>query len=437
MADAVKWERFERSAPEWFANARFGIFIHWGAYSVPAWGEPVGELGTLDAKDWFPHNPYAEWYFNTIRIEGSPAQKHHQEVHGGAPYDDFLDQWKAEKFDPKAWAELFAYAGAQYVIPTTKHHDGIALWQAPGTGTRNTVDRGPKRDLIADISSAVRAAGLRFGVYYSGGLDWSITDLPPHSAEYELERPSDAAYSMYCYKHVVDLIDKYRPEVIFNDINWPDFSKREGEYSLPALFDYYYEKVPTGLVNDRWGVPHSDYKTSEYKMNLHVEDGGVWENNRGVGYSFGYNQVETAEHYLDISKLLHHLLDIVSRGGNLLLNVGPTASGEIPELQQKVLRQLGDWMKVNSRAIYGTHPAAGFAPSESPWIRWTALDGEVFAHVESVGTTKFVLPANLVKDASAKYLNGESVEIQRDGDSVTIDIKPQVGPVAVISFQLA
>jgi alpha-L-fucosidase len=172
-------------------------------------------------------------------------------------------------------------------------------------------------------------------------------------------------------------------------------------------------------------------------MNLHVEDGGVWENNRGVGYSFGYNQVETAEHYLDISKLLHHLLDIVSRGGNLLLNVGPTASGEIPELQQKVLRQLGDWMKVNSRAIYGTQPAAGFAPSESPWVRWTALDGEVFAHIESVGATTFAVPANLVKDASATYLNGESVDLKRDGDSVTIDVKPQVGPVAVISFKLA
>jgi alpha-L-fucosidase len=121
----------------------------------------------------------------------------------------------------------------------------------------------------------------------------------------------------------------------------------------------------------------------------------------------------------------------------LLLNVGPTASGEIPELQQKVLRELGDWMKVNSRAIYGSHPAVGFAPSESPWVRWTALDGEVFAHIESVGPTKVLIPASQVVDSSAKYLNGASVDLKRDGDWVTIDIPQMVGPVTVISFKTA
>lgn len=112
MADAVNWDRFKRDVPQWYTEAKFGIFIHWGAYSVPAFGEPIGELGTMEAKTWFPHNPYAEWYFNTIRIEGSPAQEHHKKVHGNAPYDDFLDQWKAEKFNPDQWAELFAYSGA-------------------------------------------------------------------------------------------------------------------------------------------------------------------------------------------------------------------------------------------------------------------------------------------------------------------------------------
>ena len=435
MADAVNWDRFKRDVPQWYTEAKFGIFIHWGAYSVPAWGEPIGELGTMEAKKWFPHNPYAEWYFNTIRIEGSPAQEHHKKVHGNAPYDDFLDQWKAEKFNPDQWAELFAYSGAQYVLPTTKHHDGIALWQAPGTGSRNTVDRGPKRDLVGDIATAVRKKGLHFGVYYSGGLDWSISNLPPHSGEYELARPSDAAYSMYCYEHVVDIIDRYKPEVIFNDINWPDFSKREGEYSLPALFDYYYSHVPTGVVNDRWGIPHWDYKTSEYKMNLHVEDGGVWENNRGVGYSFGYNQLETDEHYLNISGLLHHLLDIVSRGGNLLLNVGPTASGEIPESQQKVLRQMGDWMKINSKAIYASHAVPEFKASDAPWIRWTGVGNEVFAHIESTGKTTLEVPESLVDDSSVHFLSGEKATITRSGNQITIDIDAKHSPMAVLAFK--
>ena len=166
----MDWSQFKRATPQWYLDAKFGIFIHWGAYSVPAWAEPIGELGTIEGETWFAHNPYAEWYFNTIRIEGSPAWKHHQDVYGGAPYDDFLDNWKAERFDASSWAKLFRSVGAKYVIPVTKHHDGIALWDAPGTGTRNTVHRGPRRDLIGEIAEAVRAEGLRFGTYYSGGL---------------------------------------------------------------------------------------------------------------------------------------------------------------------------------------------------------------------------------------------------------------------------
>ena len=429
------FKRFKRPVPTWFLEAKFGIFIHWGAYSVPAWAEPIGELGTIEAKRWFKHNPYAEWYFNTIRIKDSPAQVHHKREHRNKPYDDFLDQWKAEKFDPNKWAELFAYSGAQYVLPTTKHHDGIALWPAPGTGTRNTVDRGPKRDLIGNIATAVRAHGLHFGIYYSGGLDWSISNLPPHNDGYELMRPSDAAYSMYCYKHVVDLIDRYKPEIIFNDINWPDFSKREGEFSLPSLFDYYYAHVSSGVINDRWGVPHWDYRTSEYKMHLQVENDGIWENNRGLGYSFGFNRLETDEHYLDIRGLLHHFLDIVSRGGKLLLNVGPTAAGEIPELQQRVLRQLGDWMKLNSKSIYASHAVPQFRPCESPWIRWTGVGDKVFAHIESKGRTTFSVPASLVDDSTAHFLSGEKISIVRIADQMTINFDTNEEKISVLSFK--
>ena len=158
------WAQLQRPLPTWFKNAPFGIFVHWGAYSVPAWAEPIGELGTVeDDTEWFTHNAYAEWYMNTINIDGSPAQKHHQEVFDGMPYDDLLDDWKAENFDPEDWAQLFKFAGADYVVPTTKHHDGIALWDAPGTVGRNVVERGPRRDLIGEIASAVKSNGLHFG----------------------------------------------------------------------------------------------------------------------------------------------------------------------------------------------------------------------------------------------------------------------------------
>ena len=162
----VRYQQFVRPVPAWFPSARFGVFVHWGAYSVPAWAIPLGEHGTAH-EDWFLRNPYAEWYTNTIRIHGSPAAAHQRDVWGGAPYDAFLDEWHAEAFDPRAMIELFARAGAGYVVPTTKHHEGIALWDAPGTGDRNTVHRGPRRDLVREFERATRAAGLRFGVYYS------------------------------------------------------------------------------------------------------------------------------------------------------------------------------------------------------------------------------------------------------------------------------
>ena len=326
----VDWSRFNRPIPTWFTDAKLGIFIHWGAYSVPAFGEPIGELGTIDFKTWFKHNPYAEWYFNTIRIEGSPASTYHAEKFNNAPYDDFLDQWRAENFDAEKWAQLFSYAGAQYVVPTSKHHDGIALWDAPGTGNRNTVKRGPKKDLIGAIAAAVKKTGMHFGVYYSGGLDWEVTKTLPAISDNNqgvegMQRPVDAAYSMYAYKHVIDLIDRYKPDVLWNDIHWPDFSKREGEYSLAALFDYYYKEVPHGVVNDRWGKEtHFDYETSEYQFMADSENAPAWENCRGIGLSFGYNQVESEQHSLNTESALRHFLDIVSRGGNFLLNVGPT-----------------------------------------------------------------------------------------------------------------
>ena len=125
-------EAQSRDLPAWAHEASFGIFVHWGPYSVPAWAEPTGALGIVPPEEWFAHNPYAEWYANTIRIEGSPAAAHHLAEYGGAPYEDFLDAWTADRYDPAEWARLFRAAGADYVIPVTKHHDGVTLWDAPG-----------------------------------------------------------------------------------------------------------------------------------------------------------------------------------------------------------------------------------------------------------------------------------------------------------------
>src|SRR3954469_14764537 len=233
----AEYRHFERSVPAWFADAKLGIFVHWGAYSVPAWAEPIGELGTVDSATWYRHNPYAEWYANTVRIEGSGAWRHQQEVYDGESYERFLDDWNAERFDPDALMQYFAGVGARYFVPTTKHHDGITLWDAPGTGDRNTGARGPKRALVAEFAAATRRAGMRFGVYYSGGLDWHYRDLPPITeGEAAATRPVDAGYAMYAFDHVVDLIGRYRPDLLWGDIEWPDAGKQEGPFSLVRIF---------------------------------------------------------------------------------------------------------------------------------------------------------------------------------------------------------
>lgn len=442
-APHVAWEELRRPLPEWFPAAKLGIMVHWGAYSVPAWAEPTGELGAVDGQTWFRHNPYAEWYWNTIRFEDSPAREYHRKTYGDAAYDDFLDDWAPDEFDPQSWVKLFARAGARYVIPTTKHHDGIALWNAPGTGTRNTVSRGPRRDLIRELETEVRQAGLRFGVYYSGGLDWYVTDLPAHDLipgsdifrSVRDRRPVDAAYAAYAYLHVRDLIDRFRPEVLWNDIEWPDAGKHDGALGLMKLLKYYYAEVPDGVINDRWGDTHHDYRTSEYQAHSEKERNGAWENCRGIGMSFGYNRVEDSSHVLSPSRLCKHLADVASRGGNLLLNVGPDARGSIPQVQRTVLAQLGDWMSVCGPAIHDTRPlppdVAG--SSDEPWVRWTANGSHAWALLESPGPVRLDVNAERLDVSSATAATGAAIDVKADGQTVVLDPPPVIEGLPTIA----
>ncbi len=437
----VDWGRLKRPVPSWFPDAKFGIFVHWGAYSVPAWAEPVGELGAVDEKVWFRHNPYAEWYWNTIRFEDGPARRHHRETYHDAPYDDFLDAWEPHEFDAADWAKLFADAGARYVVPTTKHHDGIALWDAPGTGTRNTVRRGPHRDLVREIEVAARNAGLRFGAYYSGGLDWSVSNLPAigtHAAVRQ-DRPRDAAYAAYAYLHVKDLVDRYQPDILWNDIEWPDAGKHGLSLGLFELMDHYYRRVPDGVVNDRWGDTHWDYKTSEYQFHLDSEQSAVWEHCRGIGLSFAYNREESAAHLLDGTGLIRLLVDVVSRGGNLLLNVGPTAEGLVPPGQRVPLEELGAWMKGAAEGIYGTRPVKSDVaePSEAPWSRWTQKGQRAWAFVDASGPTPLQARSGSLELRSAALAGGRPVTARAQDGRVLVDLPPgpRTGP-AVVSFDL-
>lgn len=439
-ATPEEWQQLSRPVPEWFQNAPFGIFIHWGAYSVPAWAEPIGALGTIDDdREWFTHNPYAEWYYNTIRIEGSPARQHQQDVFGGEDYDAFLDQWKAEQFDPTDWVELFKFAGADYVVPTTKHHDGIALWDAPGTGERNTVHRGPRKDLIGEIAQAVADQGLKLGLYYSGGLDWHVRPFPPHitsESVHDTSRPKDAGYAEYAYNHVVDLVDRYRPDVLWNDIEWPDAGKHFGEHGLGTLFRHFYASNPEGVVNDRWGETHKDYATSEYEHFSQSESESQWENCRGVGFSFGFNQVEGPEQSLTGRQLARHLTDVVSRGGHFLLNVGPRADGTIPEIQRQALVDLGKWMATGKQYLVGSQPLEGAPASDDDggWVRWVDRGAEVVAFVDSLGeATEAVLEPNPDRFALGEAsVEGPGGSVLVEGRTLKVALAPdRPGPVVI------
>lgn len=396
MDHADLYRRFSRPTPAWFADSGLGIFIHWGAYSVPAWAEPIGALGTFDDMSyWFAHNPYAEWYANTIRIEDTPARRHHREVWGDAPYDDFLDAWRAEEFDPDDWMDLFRRAGARYVVPTTKHHDGITLWDAPGTGERNTVHRGPRRDLVADLARATRAGGLRFGVYYSSGLDWHAAPMDPirdTENTFIPHRPHDEDYARYVAAHVDDLIARYRPDVLWGDIGHPEAGQGDAEYGFARILDRFYAAAPEGVVNDRWGRTHWDFRTAEYSDGEQDTDGSMWQLTRGIGYSFGYNQVEGPESYLSAREVVKLLVDTVSRGGNLLLNVGPEASGRLPGPQRAALEGLATWQASHGEAVHAVRPVPGATASQEPWVRWTANDQAVFAIVDAEGPVRLAGP---------------------------------------------
>lgn len=389
----------QHPVPDWFNSAKLGIFIHWGLYSVPAWAPLTGELGEVaDEQGWealFANMPYAEWYLNSLRIEGSPSQKHHESTYGPTfSYDDFVAPFNREiqKFNPDEWAELFQDTGARYVVMVTKHHDGFLLWPSEHT-TPHKENYRANRDLVGDLTTAVRARDMKMGFYYSGGLDWSFNETPITNRELVYDTiVQTPEFIEYVDLHWRELIDKYQADVIWNDIGYPLNAP------LQELLAYYYNTIPDGVVNDRFGqvtskdlpedeevvknpeTGHSDFTTPEYSSyNRIVEK--KWEANRGIGFSFGYNRIEGPDSYLSAEEAVRLFVDIVSKNGNLLLNVGPMPDGTIPELQVKCLQGLGAWLKINGEAMFDTQPwetADGKTAAGIP-VRFTQKEDTLYA----------------------------------------------------------
>lgn len=357
-----------RKAPEWYANAKFGIFIHWGLYSVPAWA-------TNSYADGFGSN-YAEWYWQRLNAPQLKIHKEfvafHDSVYGkNFSYQEFAPRFTCEMFDPTLWASIIQQSGAKYVVLTSKHHDGFALWPSKYAANWNSGDIGPKKDLVGLLEKAIKQAGLRFGLYYSL-YEWFNpiykTDVNNYVANYMLPQ-------------IKELVTKYQPSVLWADGDW---EHKDTVWKSTGLLSWLFNESAVKndiVVNDRWGAAQQGtFNCTEYGKG-NVAAGKPWEECRGIGESFGYNRNENLEQYATGESLVHQLIDVVSRGGNLLLNIGPTADGRIPVIMQQRLKEIGGWLQVNRVAIYNTHawPLASDNKTDST-LKFTLGDnGKLYA----------------------------------------------------------
>ena len=440
------WESIDRRAtPSWFTDAKFGIFIHWGVYSVPAYAPVIpGKLA------------YAEWHWNALTngpkpnataIQSGTLAYHQRQYGADYPYQNFAPQFRAELFDPDHWADVFERSGAKYVALTSKHHEGFALWpsrEASATWGRpwNAVETGPKRDVLGDLTEAVRRRGLKMGFYYSL-YEWYnplwLTDKPRY-------------IRTHMFPQFKDLVTRYKPSLIFSDGEW---DLPSAEWRSPELLAWLFNESAVKddvVINDRWGKDsrhkHGGYWTTEYTPGMSGMD-HPWEESRGMGFSYGYNRAERLEHYHSGRELIVMLVDLVSRGGNLLLDIGPAADGTIPVVMEERLLQIGSWLKINGDSIYGTKPwksTRQWGPGEVPKVEYNkefdssaaasrpaAKQAEIEAFFTAKGTDVFaILPRwpgqrFIIKDAGA--LRVKSVTLL--GSATPLRFKTAKGSISV------
>ena len=350
--------------PAWYKDAKFGIFIHWGVYSVPAFG--------------------SEWYPREMYLRGSAINKHQVALHGPLTqfgYKDFIPLFKAEHYDPQAWAKLFKAAGARYVVPVFEHHDGFAMYDS-GLSDWTAVKMGPHRDLVGDLAKAVRAEGLHLGAsshriehdwFLNGGRQQpSDVNDPRYAAFYgpaHLQRNAGSESLLTDFTYVsteyasdwlardTEIVEKYHPDLMYFD--WWIGQPAVRSYLARFAAFYYNESFGHG---DAVGI--INYKTDAMETGsgvLDLERGQLpgirqlyWQTDTSVGnQSWGYIEHDT---FKTPEFVVHQLADIVSKNGNLLLNIGPRADGTIPDEVQQVLLDVGAWLNVNGEAIYGTRP---------------------------------------------------------------------------------
>jgi alpha-L-fucosidase len=361
-------------APEWFDDAKFGMFIDYGLYSVAGYA-PKREQGAM----------YPDWYLYNMYHDAEVVEYHKKTWGAGFQRDDFIPKFTAENFDPEALAKIADEAGMRYVVPFCKHHDGFCLWPSSYT-KRNVMDMGPHRDLIGPLNAACKKRNLKFGFYFSleeweypilkDGKKmvrlWNASKVPPHeivpfgenamAGKITGKIPVSDFFGEYIVPQAKEFIDKYDPDLLWFDGEWATPIE---ETRSPEIVSYFYNKAAGHkevASNDRLGectrFNVGDFYSSEYgtQMNIQKQLVHKWEDCRGVSQSFGYNWQDTEKNIITVTDLIDKLVGIVSEGGNLLLIVNLDGRGALPEYIRTRLVDIGMWLKVNGEAIYATRP---------------------------------------------------------------------------------
>jgi alpha-L-fucosidase len=357
-----------------------------------------------------------------------------------------------QSWDPGVWADLFRKVGARYVVLVTKHHDGFLLWPSKHPHPHKK-DYRASRDIVGELAAAVRQRGLRMGYYYSGGLDWSFNSTPiTNRNEVYSTIVQTPEFIRYVDAHWRELIDRYQTSLLWNDIGYP--------LNAPALelFAHYYNTIPDGVINDRFGQVigvddagaeevvrnpdgvHYDFTTPEYSSYNRITE-YKWEATRGIGFSFGYNRAEGPDSYLSAEQAIRMFVDIVSKNGNFLLNVGPMADGAIPELQRRCLEGLGAWLAVNGEAIFETRPwlAADGETEDSIPVRFTQKDGSLYMIL--LGTPaadQVTVKALQAGDQAVVQLLGhaDALPWTQSGDRLAIHLPAKLAPAAAYALKV-
>ncbi|KAM6467227.1 plasma alpha-L-fucosidase isoform 1-T1 [Liasis olivaceus] len=391
------WESLDsRPLPPWFDEAKFGVFIHWGVFSVPSFGS-----------EWF------WWYWQKEKKEPYVTfmKKNYPP---GFTYEDFGPLFTAEFFDANQWADILNASGARYVVLTSKHHEGFTLWRSKYSWAWNSVDIGPKRDLVAELASSIRnRTSLRFGLYHSLFEWFNPLFLDDADSIFKKQQFPNAKTLPELY----EIVKQYHPEILWSD---GDGNAPDTYWNSTGFLAWLYNESPvrnTVVTNDRWGTgticKHGGYFTCADRYSPKHLLSHKWENCMTIDkQSWGYRRNAQLSDYLTIEELIKQLVETVSCGGNLLMNIGPTHDGLIPVVFEERLKQMGTWLALNGDAIFSTKPWRAQNDSMTPGVWYTFKPKEdilyaIFLNWPSSGTLTLGEPKGIIGKTKVKLIGYE------------------------------